>query len=114
MGVFPGGDCPPKGVGNRRAVGRTKAENAAGNKETTVNPGAWNDALFTGRGMAPGAGTEALRRQQALEVSLEWQANRIARQQAVSVATLVWQACAMLSGSTTIAIRRNRQRADFL
>lgn len=113
MRTFPGGDCPPKGVRNRRAAGRTKAGNA-GHNEATVSPGAWTEALFTGRGMAPGAGTEALRRQQALGVSLEWHANRIARQQAVSVATLVWQACAMLSGSVTIAIRRNRHRADFL
>ena len=114
MRVFPGGDCPPRGIRNRRAVGRDIAESAAGDKKATVDPGAWIDARFTGRGMIPGAGAGALRRQQVLEDSLEWQANRMARQQAVSVTTLVWQACAMPSGSVTIAIRRKRHRADFL
>lgn len=71
MRLFPGGDCPPKSAGNRRPVGRIKAENAAGHKEATVNPGALTDALFTGRSITPGAGTDALRRQQALGASFE-------------------------------------------
>lgn len=114
MRVTPGGDSPPRGVRSRRSVTRDKAENAAGHKKATVNPGARVDARFTGTGMIPGAGTGAPRKQQVLEVSLERQAKRIARQQRVSVASLVWHACAMLKGSVTIEIRRNRHKADFL
>jgi hypothetical protein len=67
-----------------------------------------------GSGITPGLGTELLRRQHVLGVLLVWQAKRIARQQALSVAVLDWQACAMFSGRARTAIRRNRLRPDFL
>lgn len=70
MRTFPGGECPPKGVREWRAEGSCKFGNAGGSMQATVKAGVWTEALFTGRGMAPGAGIEALRRQQALGVSL--------------------------------------------
>src|SRR5689334_3673928 len=79
-----------------------------------ANKGEGAEVLFPGSSVTPGAGSGALRRQHAAGALLVWHASRIARQQAVSVATPDWQACGRFRGRATIAVRRNRLSTDRL
>jgi hypothetical protein len=95
-------------------VDGSPTENAAGKMAARVKITEWTAAFLEGSSTAPGEGTGAWRKQQALGASLLWQAKRIARQQADSTVVLAWQTCAIFSGSATIAKRRNRHMPDFL